>query len=1558
MKSRNVTRWILMVIIAPVVFGFSATLKAAECTDVFQSNTGVTEGPRDGPRLSFDSDEWPDPVAWPPSGTVLPTGDYYFEDDDIENNYVLTIAAGATVRIFVDGNIEIGNNALINASGTASQLLLLVDGDVDLRNGAVFKGLLYATDEVELRNSSLVDGIVASEDEVDQANNANVAYKPEAVNPTLLSGLCESAITGSLPVFDNFESYPPGSIAGNNGGSNWGDAWSGTAGQSLVDTSADRLEFLASNGLSIRSDTTLDVFGNNSRVATRSLNGTYDGETIYLSMLVRFQGTPGDNDFLGFWLQNPSFGDSPQFGIKVNEGGGGQRDFFVRLDTQAAYSTDFQSGQTYLLVARFSKNGRNFYEQGELWVDPQCTDLPPPTASASIVSSPATRVTEVSEIGFRSENISGDARVQVGQVAAGEQWSDVVACECYQNGLEATYYNNYNRNDPFPETPDLTRLDAQIDFNWGSGSPDPVISNDQFAVQWQGSIEVPATGEYQFIARTDDGVRLWVDDLDTPLINDWVNRSAANSTASITLQAGQRYAIRMQYYENGGVAEARLRWQRPDGTNEVIPEQFLFGCLPVAAPRLESAAAVCGSSDLVELTFLESQRSRPLLESSLANTDFYQVERVSNGQRVSVLAATPGPDGYSVMLELEDELSLDDSYRVVVTDVQDVGGVIIAPNPSELEFTAAASGLATQYWNNRNLEGPPVVSDITTQINNDWGAGSPVPGVINNDRFSVRWTGFIVPPETGTYRFRTRTDDGVRLYVDNLAAPIIDEWRDFSPTNHDSGDIVLERGRSYSIRMEMYENTGGAVAQLNWRRPGQSQFELIPPGAFFQCPDTGGAVDHFRILHGGTGVTCQPTPITFEARNALGDIVTDYAGEVFVSTSTGNGFWQALGASSGNLTLVAGDSGEASYQFDPADGGVVTLGLQHTQAATVNLDITDGDVRELPGADPDLVVQRTGFVFHQGNDFSVPIGSQISGKSSNVVPNAQNLRLTAVRESDVTGACEAFLTGPQTVNIGQTCESPGTCSASGSMAVNGTGVSDNPAGTAANTTPVSFNFGDTSTSSASLNLTYNDAGLVSLFAQTPLLDDEGSPTGEVIAGSSGPFAVIPAGFCIEAIDPALACTSVDADCSVGAVAGEIFSLRVSAVAWESAGESGPEFCDNPITPNFEYAELDIEHRLLAPAAGQPGVVLSQSVGMLPASEGSRDVSQAVSEVGVFEFSVPAGQPYLGQTLPGGASAPVGRFTPAGFTVTVTDTGTLGSACTVSPAFTYTGQTFGWSMSPELTIAPRALDGTSITTNYLVGDFMKLVPSSIDRTDPDADRSTRLADDSDFVPIDYTAGQGVVLRNTDEQVVLYYYDSDDTFLLSKTPNTKIDPFAPTLEFIVNAIVDQDGVTTLASQPLPLDFEPSADGDIRYGRLEMTNVYGPENTQQALELNSQVSYWNGSRFVLNTADSCTTWDTSIPDPLRNDEQFHELQNESETGSVVNGQLQALRLQPKGQRGEERIRWQMPVWLQDYWGRSPVNSGDPAVDELQDPEAVATFGVHRGNDRIIYWREVPAN
>jgi glucose/arabinose dehydrogenase len=115
-----------------------------------------------------------------------------------------------------------------------------------------------------------------------------------------------------------------------------------------------------------------------------------------------------------------------------------------------------------------------------------------------------------------------------------------------------------------------------------------------------------------------------------------------------------------------------------------------------------------------------------------------------------------------------------------------------------------------EYFNNMVLSGAPVLSRCEAVINNDWGNGSPGPGV-NADGFSVRWTGAPVF-EAGAHVFSATADDGVRVWVDGVS--LIDAWKDQGPTTY-TGSRTLTAG-AHDVRVEFYENGGGAVARLSW----------------------------------------------------------------------------------------------------------------------------------------------------------------------------------------------------------------------------------------------------------------------------------------------------------------------------------------------------------------------------------------------------------------------------------------------------------------------------------------------------------------------------------------------------------------------------------------------------------------------------------------------------------------------------------------------------------------------------------------------------------------------
>jgi len=138
-------------------------------------------------------------------------------------------------------------------------------------------------------------------------------------------------------------------------------------------------------------------------------------------------------------------------------------------------------------------------------------------------------------------------------------------------------------------------------------------------------------------------------------------------------------------------------------------------------------------------------------------------------------------------------------------------------------------GLWAEYYNNMFLKGAPVATQLDTIINFEWQAGPSIylsdydkkeksktetlNKVIGEDYFSARWTGTVTPPKTGYYDFVTQCDDGLRLYVNDKL--IIDQWY-----SHDKeyryGTIKLEAAKPYKIKVEYYEEIGGAAMRLGW----------------------------------------------------------------------------------------------------------------------------------------------------------------------------------------------------------------------------------------------------------------------------------------------------------------------------------------------------------------------------------------------------------------------------------------------------------------------------------------------------------------------------------------------------------------------------------------------------------------------------------------------------------------------------------------------------------------------------------------------------------------------
>jgi hypothetical protein len=156
-------------------------------------------------------------------------------------------------------------------------------------------------------------------------------------------------------------------------------------------------------------------------------------------------------------------------------------------------------------------------------------------------------------------------------------------------------------------------------------------------------------------------------------------------------------------------------------------------------------------------------------------------------------------------------------------------------NPNPPSGSNNGIGLLGSYYNNTSLSDNPVRQQVDPVVNFTWGDQGPSPASgVNATNMSVRWSGQVEAPVSGTYKFKTLNDDATRLTVNGQQ--LISDW----PGGHApvwlEGTIDLTAGQKYPISLDFNQGGGGAQAQLYWEYPGQGsqiipQSRLYPDGA-------------------------------------------------------------------------------------------------------------------------------------------------------------------------------------------------------------------------------------------------------------------------------------------------------------------------------------------------------------------------------------------------------------------------------------------------------------------------------------------------------------------------------------------------------------------------------------------------------------------------------------------------------------------------------------------------------------------------------------------------------
>jgi beta-glucosidase len=127
---------------------------------------------------------------------------------------------------------------------------------------------------------------------------------------------------------------------------------------------------------------------------------------------------------------------------------------------------------------------------------------------------------------------------------------------------------------------------------------------------------------------------------------------------------------------------------------------------------------------------------------------------------------------------------------------------------------SAEEGLYAEYFDNMELKGTPKTR--TDKMVNYEAVSQPPDPVISDAPMSIRWTGYITPALSGTYKIKITSSDGNRFWLDNKL--VVDQWRD-RPEKSDLVECKMEAGKKYAVKLEYFVNRDDEICQLFWETP-------------------------------------------------------------------------------------------------------------------------------------------------------------------------------------------------------------------------------------------------------------------------------------------------------------------------------------------------------------------------------------------------------------------------------------------------------------------------------------------------------------------------------------------------------------------------------------------------------------------------------------------------------------------------------------------------------------------------------------------------------------------
>ena len=373
-------------------------------------------------------------------------------------------------------------------------------------------------------------------------------------------------------------------------------------------------------------------------------------------------------------------------------------------------------------------------------------------------------------------------------------------------GWRAEYYANRNLSGAQA----LVRGDPDVNFNWGAFSPSASVPADDFSARWTRSLGF-AAGVYRFFARSDDGVRVWLDG--ELIVDQWHDASNVTYSADRALSAGT-HSVRVEYYENRGDAQVQFWWERsgefPQWRGEYYANASLAGAARVV--RNDGSISFNWGGGAPDPSLPADNFSARWTRTMGFDEGTYRFRAlVDDGIRLYVdgaLIVDDWRDGGAREVAADVRLG-QGNHALRVEYFERAGGALVQVWWEKYEAYPDWKG---EYWSNLTLIGAPALTRNDRTVDFNWGAGTPAQ-IVPADQFSARWTrNFNF--EAGAYRFHILVDDGARLWIDG--GLVIDEWRD-GGAREVTANVTMAAGW-HGLKVEFYERTGDARISLWWER--------------------------------------------------------------------------------------------------------------------------------------------------------------------------------------------------------------------------------------------------------------------------------------------------------------------------------------------------------------------------------------------------------------------------------------------------------------------------------------------------------------------------------------------------------------------------------------------------------------------------------------------------------------------------------------------------------------------------------------------------------------------